>query len=175
MTKSNDIFGELKPAEKAWRWWALGIFLLGLFFLFVFEPQADNIIFHCARATDNCTIQKSGFFRTETTKLKIEEICYARFDPAGWMVRGDHGLDIKLQDGNHIWIGTGSTYFGSSKEQKKVEEINNFLKNTEQKQVLITNKSFPTAIYAAILLFGGLYSIYKGLRPYVIQGLNKSK
>jgi hypothetical protein len=177
MTNStlSDLFGKETPADKAWRWWSVGVFLLGCFFLFVFEPPADNIIFRCDRATDICTIKKSGFFRTDTTKLRIEEINYARFDPAGWMVRGDHGLDLKLQNGNHIWIGTGSTFFARSKEQQKVKEINNFLTNIELKQILVTHKSFPTAIYAAILLLGGLYSLYKGLRPYVIHGLNNCK
>ncbi len=140
---------------------------------FFSDSLSLNIIFHCDRATDNCTVLKSSFIRTDTLKLKIEEISYARFDPAGWMIHDDHGLDIKLQNGNHIWIGTGSTLFEGSRELKKAEEINSFLNNTELKQVSVTHKSFSTAIYAAIFLFGGMYSIYKGLRPYVVQGLNK--
>jgi hypothetical protein len=177
MTKSalSDVFVERTPEEKARRWWAFGICLIGFFFLSVFEPDADNIIFRCDRATDMCTIQKSGFFRTEITNLKIEEINHALFDPYGWMVMGDHGLDIKLQNGNHIWIGTGSTVFARTKEQQNVDVINKFLKNPELKQVLITHWSFPTIIYAAMFLFGGFYAIYKGLRPYVIQGLSKDK
>jgi hypothetical protein len=176
MTKSmfSNPFSKETTEDKNWRWWSLGVALIGFFFLFVFEPPPDYIIFQCDRGTDLCAIQKSGFFRTEIIKIKVSEIKYAQFDPAGWMTRGDHGLDIKLQSGNHIWIGTGSTFFGRSKEQRKVDEINNFLTNTELKQVLVTDKSFPTVLFEAIFLLGGLYSIYKGLRPYVLQGLNKN-
>ena len=140
---------------------------------FAFEPPPDHVIFQCDRATEMCTIQKSSFFRTENITLKINEIKYARFDPAGWMIRGDQGLDIKLQIGNHIWIGAGSTFFGRAKEQRKVDEINNFLTNTKLKQISVTDKSFPTALFAAFFLLGGPYSIYKGLRPYFLHVLTR--
>ncbi len=176
MAKSifNNPFNKETTEDKAWRWWGLGVFLIGLFLLFVFESPADHIIFHCDRAKDICTIQKSGFFRTEIINLKIGEIKNARFDPAGWIMRGDKGLDVKLQNGNHVWIGTGSMFIGRDREQRNVEEINNFLMNPELKQILITHRSFPTAVYASFFLLGGLYSIYRGLRPYVIQGLHKN-
>ncbi len=161
----ETLFGEVRGSERLYHWWALGIFLLGVFFLFLFEPPPDTVTFRCDRGTGICSVEKSGFFRTKTQQVKLGDIGYAHFDKFGWIIRGYPGPEIKLQDGNDISIGSGSS------EQQTVEEVNTFLRKTEIKELSMTHRSFPTVIIAAFLLVGGLVSIYKAIKPYIISGI----
>ncbi len=160
-----------KTNEKPYHyWWALGVFALGFFFLTLFEPPPDYVIFQCDRTNKICTLEKRALFRIKTKIIKIEDIRYAHFEKLGFFIRGYHGPEIKLQDGNDISIGAGSTGPFTSKEQKTVEEINKFLSSPELKQLFITQRGIPAIIVAGIFLFVGIFSIYKVIRPYIIQG-----
>jgi len=160
-----------KTNEKSFYYWALGVFFLGFFFLNLFDPPPDHVTFQCDRTNKMCTIKKRALFRTKTTIIKIEDIRYAHFEKLGFFIRGYHGPEIKLQDGNDISLGAGSTSPFTSKEQKTVKEINKFLSNPELKHLSITEKNIPTIIVAGIFLFGGIFFIYKAMKPYIIQGL----
>jgi len=159
-----------KTNEKSFHWWALGVSLLGFFFLNLIEPPPDHVTFQCDRAKHMCTVEKRGFFRNEITNIQIEDIRYAHFEKVGFLMRGYHGPELKLLNGNDISIGAGSTPF-TSKEQKTVEEINSFLSNAKLEHLSITQKSIPTIFIAGIFLVGGLFSLYKAVKPYITQGL----
>ncbi|MEK6583114.1 MAG: hypothetical protein AABY50_01985 [Nitrospirota bacterium] len=148
-----------KTNEKSYHYWALGVFSLGFFFLNLFEPPPDYVIFQCDRTNKICTIEKRDLFRTKTEIIKIEDIRYAHFEKLGFFIRGYHGPEIKLQDGNDISIGAGSTSPFTSEEQKTVEGINKFLSNPELKHLFITQKNIPTIIVEGIFLFGGIFFI----------------
>jgi len=155
--------------------WALGIFLLGFFFLTLIEPPTDQVSFQCDRSTETCTIEKRALFRTKTEVLNINDIRNAHFEKLGFFIRGYHGPELKLQNGNDISIGAGSTSPFTSKEQKTTEEINNYLSNPELKTLSITQKGTPTILIAFLFLFGGILSVYKALKPYIGTNNRKNK
>jgi hypothetical protein len=156
-------------------WWALGIFLLGFFALALVESPTDRSNFQCDRTKESCTIEKSVLFRTKVQTINIKDIRYAHFEKFGFFIRGYHGPEIKLQNGNDISIGAGSTSPFTAADQKTTEEINNYLSNSELKTLSITQKGIPTIIVAVILLLGGILSLYKALKPYIRTNDNKIK
>ena len=158
-----------KENNNSYWQWGIGIGLLGFFFLFLYEPPPDHVTFQCDRAKGICTVKKSGFFRTTTQQIRIEDIRYAHSEKFGSFIRGYNGPEIKLQDGNDVSIGAGKSM--PSKEQKTVDEINTFLLKTDMNQLYITQKSFPTFIVALAFLFGGFYLIYKALQPCIRHGI----
>jgi hypothetical protein len=155
-------------------WWALGIFLIGFFVLTLVEPPTDHAKFQCDRKSESCTIEKSALFQPKVQTIKIKDIRYAHFEKLGFFIRGYHGPEIKLQDGNDISIGAGSMSPFSSTDQRTTDEINNYLSNPKTETLSITQKGIPTIIVAALFLVCGILSLYKALKPYIKNDENKS-
>ncbi len=93
-----------KENNNSYWQWGIGIGLLGFFFLFLYEPPPDHATFQCDRSKGICIVEKSGFFRTKTQQIRIEDIRYAHYEKFGLFIRGYNGPEIKLQDGNDVSI-----------------------------------------------------------------------
>lgn len=166
----------MKTTNKtSFHWWALGIFLLGLFVLTLVEPPTDRSNFQCDRTKESCTLEKSALFRTKVQTINIKDIRYAHFEKFGFFIRGYHGPELKLQNGNDISIGAGSFSPFTSQEQKTSEEINNYLSNTELKTLSIIQKGIPTIIVAVVFLLGACLALFKALKPYIRNNDIKNK
>jgi len=151
----------------------MGVGLIGIFIMFVIDPPPDYVTLQCERTKGICVLEESGLFQFKTKYIKIKEIRDAHSEQFGFLMRGYRGPEIKLQDGNDISIGVGGLNLPfTSKEKETVVEINKFLSNTEVEHLSITQKGLPVIIPAGIFLLGGLFCIYKALKPYVIQGLS---
>ena len=157
---------------KPIRYFGMGVGLIGIFFMLSIDPPPDHVTFQCDRKKGTCTLEESGFFRSKIKYIKIEDIRDAHSEKFGFLMRGYRGPEINLRDGNDISIGVGSKWPFTSKEQQTAEGINNFLSSTEIEHLSVTQKGIPTLILAGLFLFGGLFCIYKALKPYVIQGLS---
>jgi hypothetical protein len=156
--------------QKAIGYFGTGVGLLGIFLMLAIYPPPDYVTLQCARTKGICTLDERGFFRSKTKYVKIEEIRDVHSEPGGFMMRGYRGPELKLQDGNDISTGVASNWPFLSKEKEALLEISNFLSHKEIEHLSVTQKGIPTIIFAGIVLLSGLFCIYKGLKPYIIQG-----
>ncbi len=152
------------------KYWGLGVGFIGFFFLTLIEPSPDQVKFQCDRSNGMCIIERTDLFRTKSETIEIDEIKYAYYESFGG--RGYRGPKIKLNNGNDISIGTGQINPFAVKEH--INKINQFLSNPSLKNLSVTLQTkFPTVILVGLFLFGGIYTIYKALKPYILQGLNQ--
>ncbi|MBA4374446.1 MAG: hypothetical protein C0402_16475 [Thermodesulfovibrio sp.] len=158
--------------KKPYPYWAAALFLPFLSFLVLYMSLPHYVLFQCDRNKKVCTIERWSSTRTETEFLPISYIKYAHYDPYGGFVKGYHGPEIKLKDGNDISIGAGSK--SPSEEKKTVDEINLFLTDPEKRNLSITQTGVPSAYLAGMLFIGGLFFLYKEIRLHYNRKASKA-
>ena len=155
--------------------WALGVMLIAICIHFIINPSPEKVVLECDRAVNVCTFERTELFQKSSETINIADIHHAHFEELGFMIRGYHGIGIKLKGGRNLYLSAGLANSSESKERELAEKINNFLSNQEIKKLTIIDKGISVIYLALALLIGGLYFVYKAIKPYVIQGMNEEQ
>jgi hypothetical protein len=159
--------------ENEIRYWGTGIGLLGLFVmsLLVIKPS-HHILLLCDRNKGICTLEHSSILYNRKENVRLQDIRNARLKMVRLLM---YDIEIVKQDGNAISFGMSSSWPFITEYEKRVFEINGFLKKSNSQFLSVSQRGYFQSILMGLFLLGGLFCIYKALKPYIAERLTNKK